>query len=394
MRVAYYTEAPLLDLSLCFMREMARLAELHVLLQVRPRTWPEGQLDLPPARLPGGLVPAGAVLGALPAGVQAAWRDTASFYLVVHNQPQALHPANGWVSHRAAQHLRGLRPDVVHLEGLPGRLAWVLPELRGLPLVLTVHDPLPHSGARGWKDTLARRLAFGQARQYILHNHTQLAPFTARYGIEPARVHVIPLGAYEVLWHWADATACDDGRTLLFFGQISAYKGLETLYQAAPQVAERVAGLRVIVAGRPAAGYAMPAPPALSRGGRIEVIGRHIGNAELARLFQQATLVVCPYTDATQSGVILTAYAFAKPVVATRVGGLPEYVWEGETGALVPPRDPAALAAALAGLLEAFAADPSLRARYAARIRARCASDLAWPGIAAETLRVYEQAAG
>jgi len=392
MRVAYYTEAPFFDLSLSFMREMARRVELHVFLQVRPRTWPEGQLDLPPANLPAGLVPARPVLAALPAGVQAAWQGVAGFYLVVHNQPQALHPANGWVSHHVARFVHRLQPDVVHLEGLPGRLAWALPELGGLPLVLTVHDPLPHSSARGWKDTLARRLAFARARHFILHNRAQLAEFTARQGIDPGRVHTIPLGAYEALPHWSDSAATDDGRTLLFFGQISAYKGLETLYQAAPQVAERVPGLRLVVAGRPAPGYTLPSPPALANGGRVEVIGRHIGNAELARLFQEATVVVCPYSDATQSGVILTAYAFARPVVATRVGGLPEYVWEGETGALVPPRDPAALASALAGLLNDLR-QPALRARYARRIRARCARDLAWERIARETLRVYEQAA-
>jgi len=394
MRVAYYTEAPFLDLSLSFVREMARRVELHVLLQVRPRAWPEGQLDLPPAALPAGLVPGEPVLAGLPAGVCACWHDAASFHLVVHNQPQALHPANGWVSHQAAQFMRLLRPDVVHLEGLPGRLTWALPDLGGLPLVLTVHDPIPHSGAGGWKDALARRLALARARRIILHNRAQMAEFTARYRVDPARVDVIPLGAYDAFLHWADHPAGDDGRTLLFFGQISAYKGLETLYQAAPQVAERIPGLRVIVAGRPAAGYTMPVPPALARGGRIEVIGRHIGNAELARLFRQATVVVCPYTDATQSGVILTAYAFAKPVVATRVGGLPEYVWEGETGLLVPPRDPAALASALAGLLEGFTAEPGLRQHYAGHIRARCASDLAWEHIASETVRVYEQATG
>ncbi len=392
MRVAYYTEAPFLDLSLSFMREMARLVELHVLLQVRPRAWPEGQLDLPPARLPAGLVAAQPVLATLPAGVRAAWRDVASFHLVVHNRPQALHPANGWVSHQAAQFMRRIRPDVVHLEGLPGRLAWALPELRSLPLVLTVHDPTPHSGATGWKDTWARRLAFPRTRRFILHNRAQLAEFAARYGVDPSRVDVIPLGAYEAFRHWAGSPADDDGHTILFFGQISAYKGLDTLYQAAPLVAERVPGLRLVVAGRPADGYALPEPPPLAHGGRVQVIGRHIGNAELARLFQQATVVVCPYHDATQSGVVLTAYAFAKPVVATRVGGLPEYVWEGETGLLVPPRDPHALAGALAGLLQAFAADPALRNRYAAGIHARCAADLAWPRIASETLRVYERA--
>ncbi len=393
MRVVYYTESPFLDLSLSFVREMSRLVELHALLQVRPRAWPEGLLDLPPADLPAGVVPAEPALAGLPAGVCSAWHDAASLHLVVHNHPQVLHPANGWVSHQAVRFMRALAPQVIHLEGLPGRLAWALPELRGAPVVLSVHDPEPHSGHRNWKDSLARRLAFGRAGRFILHNRAQQADFAARNRVPAERIDAIPLGAYDAFRHWATRGVGDDGRTILFFGKISAYKGLETLYEAAPLVAERVPGVRLVVAGRPLAGYALPAPPALANGGRVEVLARSIGNAELARLFQEATIVVCPYTDATQSGVILTAYAFARPVVATRVGGLPEYVWEGETGVLVPPRAPAALADALAGLLVRLAAEPGLRERYARRIRERCAGELSWARIARETLEVYRRAA-
>ncbi len=390
-RVVYYTEAAYFDLGLSFIRAMSRLVELHVLLQVRPRMWPEGQLDLPPVSLPAGIVAAEPVLADLPAGVRSSWQNVASFRLVVHNEAQTLHPANWMVSHKAVQLMNRLRPEVIHLEGLPGRLAWALPELRACPLVLTVHDPEPHSGRSNWKETLARRLALGRSDRFILHNHAQRDLFCSRYRVAPGRVDVLPLGAYYASREWSAGPTGDDGRTILFFGQISPYKGLDTLYQAAPLVAERVPGVRLIVAGKPVPGYQPPAVPALPNGGQVQTIERHIRNAEAARLFQEATVVVCPYNDATQSGVVLTAFAFGKPVVATRVGGLPEYVTDGETGLLVPPRAPELLAAGLADILQTLSAEPERR-RFEDAILARCRGDLAWDNIAQQTVAVYERA--
>lgn len=68
---------------------------------------------------------------------------------------------------------------------------------------------------------------------------------------------------------------------------------------------------------------------------------------EFVGLLQNCALSVCPYTDATQSGVIMTSYSLCKPVVATNVGGLGEMVEEGKTGTLVPPKNVAALSDAI-----------------------------------------------
>jgi glycosyltransferase involved in cell wall biosynthesis len=81
--------------------------------------------------------------------------------------------------------------------------------------------------------------------------------------------------------------------------------------------------------------------------GRIEWWDRYIPNEDVPALFREADVVLLPYTEATQSGVVPVAYQFGVPVIATRVGGLSEVVLEGRTGLLVPPRDPAALAAAV-----------------------------------------------
>ena len=194
--------------------------------------------------------------------------------------------------------------------------------------------------------------------------------------------------------NWIEQPLEDDGKTILFFGRLSPYKGLEVLYEAAPLVAAQVPSVRFVIAGAPVYGYQPPAPPALSNGGKIEILENYISNTQLAQLFQQASLVVCPYTDATQSAVVLTAYAFYKPVIASRVGGLPEYIDDGKTGVLTPPGSPAALAQALIDTLDRLSKEPNLRQVFAQNITHKCQTDLSWETVAQQTVRAYERASG
>jgi alpha-maltose-1-phosphate synthase len=87
----------------------------------------------------------------------------------------------------------------------------------------------------------------------------------------------------------------------------------------------------------------------------VELRNRLIEDDEAIDLFRRCSLVVLPYVDATQSALIAAAYFFGKPVIVTRTGALPEYVIDGETGWVIEPRDPQALAECL---LAAFS-DPA-----------------------------------
>ncbi len=384
VRVVYYTHTAFFEVAASIVRELARSAEVHLLLEVAPSAWRLAGFDATARRLPAGLAPADDVLGdAFPPAVRAYWSGAASFHLVAHAERRSLHPSTVRIGRRVLDFVRATRADVLHIDDVDvsPRLSLALPFARSLPIVLSVHDPVPHSGEHGWRKRLARRLAYPRARRFVLHNRSMVDAFRRAHGVAPDDVSVAPLGLLEIFREWRSAApaaarppvppplvgesrpapapqppgappATSHPPTILFFGRISPYKGLDVLYRALPQVAERVPGVRVVVAGQPIDGYTPPTPPLLPPPARVATHFDYLPNAHLARLLEEATVVACPYRDATQSGVVLTAYAFDRPVVASAVGGLPEYVVDGETGVLVPPGDDAALADALVGTLE------------------------------------------
>ena len=391
MRIVYYTHPHFLEPALHFTQAISRIATCHLFLELSPGAWRSGMFDLEPIKLPSGLLAGGPILDSrFPDGVNGYWKSAATFHLVSHNSRRSIHPSSWWTSHQAIRAIRRFRPDVLHLDDpdMSLRIAQNILELRRIPIVLNVHDPAPHSGETGWRKRLARKLIFPHVRRFILHNETQVERFSYENSVARDRISVMKLGSYDIYREWAIKPVAQQECTVLFFGRLSPYKGLETLYEAMQKVAQRVAGVRLIIAGSPGLTYKPPPPPALSRGGVVEMRQSYIGNEELAELFQRATVVVCPYLDATQSGVVLTAYAFNRPVVASSVGGISEYVFDYQTGLTVPPGDSSALATALVELLT----NADLRDRIQVGIESRKAREYSWDCVGQTALQIYEKA--
>lgn len=236
------------------------------------------------------------------------------------------------------------RPHVVHLQMDHPWFSLALPALRRYPLVLTVHDPVPHLGDRPsarkprWLVARDRR----RASAFVIHADALRADLIAG-GVDPARVWTIP---HVALGLGVRPTPVPPGPPqILFFGRIWPYKGLDVLIRAAPAIGAAVPDARFVIAGRGedfARYRAMMHDP-----GRYDVHNRYIAEDEVDAFFDAASVVVLPYVDASQSGVVSLAYSHARAVVATAVGGLPEVVDDGRTGRLVLPGDVDALAAAV-----------------------------------------------
>ncbi len=158
-----------------------------------------------------------------------------------------------------------------------------------------------------------------------------------------------------------------DRRTVLFFGLIRPYKGLDDLLEAVAMLPD---GIDLLVAGECYSGRER----LLERLGREDLSGRvrwiegFIPDSRVDAVFRSADAVALPYRSATQSGVAQIALSFRKPLVLTRTGGLPELVEEGRTGFLAEPCDPAGLASAVEKALS-LAGDASSRTAIAGLAR-------------------------
>jgi glycosyltransferase involved in cell wall biosynthesis len=279
------------------------------------------------------------------------------------------------------------KPDVVHVQ--QGHLWFnpVLPLLARYPLVLTVHDPYHHLGDTGAQKTPQSVMDFGfrRAARLIVHSQQQRQVVVERCGIPEGRIDVIPhiaLGdeSIQVQSHH------DEEPVVLFFGRIWPYKGLDYLIRAQPLISAACPGARIVIAGEGedfARYRAMMTDPSA-----FTVWNEYVSDEQRARLFERAAVVVLPYVDASQSGVVPLAYRYGKPVVATTVGGLPETVDSGETGFLVPPRDEHALADAVIRLLQ----DADLRHRFGANGRRKLDAECAPDVIGRQTLATYRRA--
>jgi glycosyltransferase involved in cell wall biosynthesis len=188
--------------------------------------------------------------------------------------------------------LRRFRPDVVHVQSSQLWFSLALPLLRDLPLVVTVHDVVAHPGDRDSERTPRAITWFGYRRadDLIVHAESQRREAAQQLGFDPARIHVIPhvaLGPTRQ-GRWDQG----DGRTVLFFGRIWPYKGLEHLVRAQPLINERIPDARFVIAGR---GEDMGRYRALMQDpGRFEVFNEYVSTERRAELFAQAAVVVLP----------------------------------------------------------------------------------------------------
>jgi alpha-maltose-1-phosphate synthase len=226
----------------------------------------------------------------------------------------------------------------------------------------------------------AKLLARSAANAIIVHG-TRQKEILLEKGIRANKIHCIPHGDFSYYTKWIDQTR-EEKNTILYFGQIMEYKGLSYLIDAMPKVVTCIPDIKLIIVGE---GDITEFADSIKDDNRFEIHNRYVRDEEVAGFFQRASLVVLPYTDASQSGVIPVAYAFKKPVIVTDVGSLPEQVDDNITGLVVPPRNPDELSKAIIKLLK----DDSLREKCGLAAYNKMKFELSWDRIAANTIQVY-----
>lgn len=234
------------------------------------------------------------------------------------------------------QEIRKIRPDIIHCTEFID-IADIFLYAFNKKIVQIVHDPFPHTGEKTIKKYVVRFLAYKIIKRFVLLNEKQREMFMSKNKISPTHIYHSNLGVYSCL-HWYknnNNIIGDDVKYILFIGRISPYKGIEYLIDAMDKIHRENSSVKLVIAGS----GKMYFKDKLENKSYIITINRYLMMYDMYSLLCRAEVVVCPYIDATQSGVIMSAYAMNCPVIATKVGGLPEMIDDGKSGFIVPVRD-------------------------------------------------------
>jgi len=299
--------------------------------------------------------------------------------------------APGRRAFKLAEHLpdmlrfrRDADADVLHYQWLtvPGLDARLLPPLR--PRAMTAHYVLPPRPGR--RQLASARRAFGAMDAVIAHSEHGARRLREVVGLDPERVRVIHHGAFDYLTRLPDEKplpaelAGAEAPVILFFGLLRPYKGIDTLLHAF----RRVRGAELWIAGNPRMDVEPLRDLAAEAPGRVRFLPRFVEDAEIPALMRAADVVVLPYRDVEQSGVLYAALAFGKPLVLSAVGGFPEVAAQG-AAQLVCPEDPPALAAALNELVS----DETARQELGEAATRAANSSYSWDEAGRQTLSLY-----
>lgn len=272
---------------------------------------------------------------------------------------------------RIRRQLRSFAPHVVHAhEGADPRALALLPRV---PTVLTVHDPVPHPGQpvararKRWFLRGARDAWRARASAIVVHSE-RLRTEVAFRGSQPC---VAIAHGLEVQRSPLPPPAM---RAVGFFGRLAPYKGLEVLGRAMPRVWDVRPDVQLLVSGPGESALRLDDP-------RVHIERRYVPEAEVGSFFGRSSLAVLPYTQASQTGVGSVAVGYGVPVIASRLGGLPELTLDGSY--VFAPGDDAGLAAAIVRHI-----DDGSEVRD--RVLEQVAAPRSWDSVGARTLELYE----
>jgi len=292
--------------------------------------------------------------------------------------------------YKLAKRVREWKPDLVHFLSANNHWFWLLVLLlKPIPIVTTVHDVKCHPG-----DVTSRRvprfytnLLIRRSDAIIVHGERLRDDASGFLPIFPEKIFVAPLISSLLPNEFGDQgrqVRVNNGSfRLLFFGRIYEYKGLNYLLEAMRAVHALAPNVRLTIAGK--GEDISKYTDSIGDLSNIEIRNWYISRPEMWQLFVEADLVVLPYIEASQSGPLMIAMAFGKPVVATDVGAISEVVRSAQIGLVVPPQDVAALATAIIDL----ALNDEARERFSRNAEKAMKNEYSKSCVAAQYVSIY-----
>jgi len=232
-------------------------------------------------------------------------------------------------------------------------------KLLGKKIVLTAHNV--NAGKRdsndSWLNRLSLKIQYNLSNHVFVHTNGMKQELISDFRIPAGKISVIPFGINNTVPNTSLSTAeakrqlgiRKDNKTLLFFGNIAAYKGLEYLVVAFAELLKKERSYNLLITGNPKGSkdYWNRIRQAIARSGigdRVIEKIEYVHDEATELYFKAADVLVMPYSRVFQSGVLFLGYSFGLPAIAADVGNLKEEIVDGETGFVFTPRDSCDLA--------------------------------------------------
>ena len=376
MKTLYLTSPPLFDLEISLIRELSAYVELDVIEIVNPSNWRSSAFSIN-------------YIGKSAQFVNADNFDDMRQYkdmIDLKRWNLAICPSGNIsniikLSHLIKPFMRNGNYDIVHNTTYSKELLPLLPKLRCYPhRIMTIHDPIPHD-----KPSILEKMRLNVYQRVfdnkLLLSDALLDDYVKYTGISKEKIFFSRLSTYDFLTKYQPIEN-KYGKYILFFGRITRYKGVELLIEAYKASNLLDNGVKLVIAGK---GILECEQPLEEEG--VIMLNRYIENSELASLIYHSTYVVLPYRSATQSGCVMSAFAFNKPILVTRVGDLPKEVEDGITGLVVEANDVNALKTGIETLLNEdllFGIETNIRKKYSDD------SPYSWKSAAKQIVNAYK----
>ncbi|MEO1016090.1 MAG: glycosyltransferase [Pseudomonadota bacterium] len=283
------------------------------------------------------------------------------------------------------------QPDIVHFEWilLPFIDRYFFKSLgERVPIILTVHNATAfHGGGSSRLMRIGPEQVFNHVAHFIPHTEST-ANYLASFDIMPDRWTQIQHPAIDLPDPKIEDQPTDGRTTILLFGALKPYKGIDVLIEAALELASRRQDFRVVIAGKPFMPFddLKAKIQAAGQDGLVTFDLRLLPDRDLAAHIKRADIVVFPYREIDASGALACACQFGKPIIASQIGTFDEAPARGHVRP-IPPADQAGLVQALEQMLD----DPEERGKWAEKSRTLKSLIPSWQQFAEQCTSIYER---
>lgn len=337
MKVAYYTSAYFIDSAIETIQSIKGKVSLHLYIEVSEISKKSTILNIESIESFNFIEDAEKVLG------PEQWTKFKPYFegitmvkFIVHKNSKSLSIGSFFSAMKLGKYFQKMNFDIMHFDNISQRSFGLYPFLNKTKLVITLHDPKPHTGENSWKTFLKFNLFIPKAKAFILYAEFSKTLLKKVFPKVNVPINCIQLLPFSFMRNYLPKEKISDN-SILFFGRLSPYKGIDLLLNAIPLILEKYPNQQFVVAGSTSYDFKFDEVLISKIKNNVTIINKYLSLEEIATLIDKSAFVVCPYRDATQSGVLSTTFAFGKTAIVSNVGSFSEYIKDGINGLISEP---------------------------------------------------------